>query len=136
MGEHDYTDSSDGQISVTPSSWLAHPSYDSSTTNYDFALLKLSTALSFSSAVMPACLPDSSTDYDAVTAVVTGWGTTSSGGNQPNVLMEAEVTTRWEDHHLFCFIQHLTYCDTSARNLIFSLLAFQPFPPLSLFSDI
>ena len=108
MAEHDYTDSTDGQISVTPSSWLAHPSYDSSTTNYDFALLKLSTALSFSSAVMPACLPDSSTDYDAVTAVVTGWGTTSSGGNQPNVLMEAEVTTRWEDYHLFCFIQHLT----------------------------
>ena len=43
---------------------------------------------------MPACLPDSSTNYDAVSAVVSGWGTTSSGGTQPNVLHEAEVTTR------------------------------------------
>ena len=43
---------------------------------------------------MPACLPDSSTDYDAVTSVVTGWGTTSSGGSQPIVLHEAEVSTR------------------------------------------
>ena len=46
------------------------------------------------STVMPACLPDSSTDYDAVTSVVTGWGTTSSGGSQPIVLHEAEVSTR------------------------------------------
>ena len=43
---------------------------------------------------MPACLPDSATDYDAVTSVVTGWGTTSSGGSQPIVLHEVEVTTR------------------------------------------
>ena len=48
VGEHDYTDSSDGQVSITPSSWLSHPSYDSSTTNYDFAIIKLSTALTFS----------------------------------------------------------------------------------------
>ena len=43
---------------------------------------------------MPACLPDSATDYDAVTALVTGWGTISSGGGQPLVLHEADVTTR------------------------------------------
>ena len=48
VGEHDYTDSTDGQVSVTPSSWLSHPSYESSTTNYDFAILRLSTALTFS----------------------------------------------------------------------------------------
>ena len=47
---------------------------------------------------MPVCLPDSATDYDAVTSVVTGWGTTSSGGSQPIVLHEVEVTTR--SHHV------------------------------------
>ena len=48
MGEHDYTDSTDGQISVTPSSWLSHPDYDSSTFDNDFAIVKLATALTFS----------------------------------------------------------------------------------------
>ena len=88
------SDSSDGQQSFTASTWTSHPSYDSDTVDYDFALLTLSSPLTFSSSVMPACLPDSSTDYEAVTAVVSGWGTTSSGGSQPNVLMEAEVNTR------------------------------------------
>ena len=53
---------------------------------------------------MPACLPDSATDYDAVTALVTGWGTISSGGGQPLVLHEADVTTRSLDvvvSHIF-----------------------------------
>ena len=95
VGEHDVSDSSDGQQSFTASSWTSHPSHDSDTVDYDFALLTLTSPLTFSSSVMPACLPDSSTDYDAVTAVVSGWGTTSSGGSQPSVLMEAEVTTRY-----------------------------------------
>ena len=94
VGEHDYTDANDGQESITPSSWTSHPDYNSGTTDYDFAIIKLSSELSFSNKVMPACLPDSSTNYDAVSAVVSGWGTTSSGGTQPNVLHEAEVTTR------------------------------------------
>ena len=51
------------------------------------------------STVMPACLPDAATNYDAVTSVVTGWGTTSSGGTQPIVLHEVEVTTR-SHHHI------------------------------------
>ena len=42
---------------------------------------------------MPACLPDLATDYDAVTAPVTGWGTTSFQGNRPVVLHEATVAT-------------------------------------------
>ena len=36
--------------------------YDSATTNNDYIILKLSSALTFNDNVMPACLPDSSYD--------------------------------------------------------------------------
>ena len=48
MGEHDYTDPGDGQVTVTPSSWLSHPAYDPYTQDNDFALIKLATVLTFS----------------------------------------------------------------------------------------
>jgi len=38
------------------------------------------------------CLPPSVQEYEGVTALVSGWGTTSSGGKQPNTLMVANVT--------------------------------------------
>ena len=44
-------------------------------------------------AVRPICLPDLAQDYDNVTALVTGWGRTSSQGPQSNILQEATVTT-------------------------------------------
>ena len=53
---------------------------------------------------MPVCMPDPATDYDAVTALVTGWGTTSSGGGQPLVLHEVDVTTRSLDVVLFIYL--------------------------------
>ena len=41
----------------------------------------------------PACLPaDLSATYAGVLATVTGWGTLSSGGSQPTVLQEVDVT--------------------------------------------
>ena len=44
-------------------------------------------------AVRPICLPDPGQDYDNVTALVTGWGRTSSSGPPSNILQEATVTT-------------------------------------------
>ena len=44
-------------------------------------------------AVRPICLPDPAQDYDNVSALVTGWGRTSSSGPQSNILQEATVTT-------------------------------------------
>ena len=42
--------------------------------------------------VRPICLPDPSENYESVTAVVSGWGKTSSG-LQSNILQDAEVRT-------------------------------------------
>ena len=71
-----------------------HQSYDKYTTDYDFSLIKLTTAVDFAAHpdIRPVCLPtDTSNDYSGVTATVTGWGTTSSGGSQSKTLLEVDV---------------------------------------------
>jgi len=90
LGEHDVT-KSDGEQRITPryhpSRWISHPSYSTSPLNNDFAIIKLSTPVTFSDRVKPICLPSVSTNYDSKVATVTGWGTLSSGGSQPSVLI-------------------------------------------------
>ena len=70
------------------SQWISHPSYSSSTFDQDFAIIKLSTPVTFSDRVKPICLPSASTNYDSKVATVTGWGTLSSGESQPSVLQK------------------------------------------------
>jgi len=92
VGEHDVT-RNDGEQRISPAQWIDHPSYNSNNNDNDFALIRLSQDVTFSNSVMPACLPDSTRNYDNVLATVTGWGTLSSGGSQPNVLYEVNVDT-------------------------------------------
>ena len=94
VGEHDYLDDNDGQNIVSPAQWISHPLFDWKTGNdYDFAIIKLSTNLTWSNSVLPVCLPNTTANYDSVTAVVTGWGT-SKYGQHSTVLHEAELVTR------------------------------------------
>ena len=72
-----------------------HPDYNSGTTNNDFALLKLKTAVDYCahSHIRPICLPtDTSDNYGGVEAIVTGWGTTSSGGSLSPSMLEVTVS--------------------------------------------
>ena len=46
-----------GEKSISPDSWVSHPLYDSNTVDYDFALVKLRTMLTWSAFVQPICLP-------------------------------------------------------------------------------
>merc|ERR1712110_317391 len=72
---------------------LDHPNYNSDTLDNDYAILRLANPVSFTNEVSPACLPaDVSATYAGVLATVTGWGTLSSGGSQPTVLQEVDVT--------------------------------------------
>ena len=53
----------------------SHPDYNQRTTNYDFALLKLKTAVDFCAHahIRPVCLPpDNSENYAGAMAIVTG----------------------------------------------------------------
>jgi trypsin len=64
-----------------------HPSYDSNTMAYDFALLELSSAASQA----PLLLNFTGTDLAGQNAIVTGWGTLSSGGASPDELRQVTV---------------------------------------------
>ena len=57
------------------------------------AVIQLAQALTFTPAVSPVCLPDPGVTHDDVAALVTGWGTLASGGDQPRVLQEVMVDT-------------------------------------------
>ena len=47
-----------GERSIIPSRWIQHPSYNPSTVDYDFAMVELSTSLTWSKYVQPICLPE------------------------------------------------------------------------------
>ena len=59
----------------------------------DFSILTLAEPVTFSGSIRPACLPwDTSKTYAGEKVTVTGWGTLTSGGNQPTSLQEVDVT--------------------------------------------
>ena len=90
MGEHDTSDSEVDRRDV--SKIRTHPQYNQEDAYYDFAILFLSSLLTFSSSITPVCLPASTQSlYTGQVATVTGWGLTSSGGSPASTLQEAEV---------------------------------------------
>jgi len=86
---------SDGETRFSVAQIVDHPSYtDASGSGYDFSLLKLSTPITFNNKIRPACLPTATSgDFAGVDAIVSGWGTTSSNGNQATSLREVTVQT-------------------------------------------
>ena len=92
LGEHDTTDSVADIRTI--SAITDHPSYtDSSSLDYDYSILTLSSPVTFSKQMAPVCLPaDTSLLYTGQVATVTGWGTTSSGGSLSPRLLEVDVT--------------------------------------------
>ena len=90
MGEHDTSDSELDRREV--SKIKTHPRYNHENADYDFAILFLSSPLTFSSTIAAVCLPASTQSlYTGQVATVTGWGLTSSGGSPASTLQEAEV---------------------------------------------
>lgn len=95
VGDHLMSSTSD-DVAATKTIGVAevilHPSYDSDDFDNDVALVKLSEVLAFSAEVRPVCLPeDDSKTYAGAAGIASGWGTLSSGGNQPNQLMEVTL---------------------------------------------
>ncbi|MCH7801533.1 MAG: serine protease, partial [Chloroflexi bacterium] len=76
------------------SSIVVHPSYNPTTFDNDIALVKLSSPVTLDSTVstiVPLTPEDGSLANPGVTATVTGWGTTSSGGLFSDDLRQVEV---------------------------------------------
>ena len=91
MGEHDTSDSEVDRRDV--SKIRTHPQYNQEDAYYDFAILFLSSLLTFSSSIPPVCLPASTQSlYTGQVATVTGWGDTGADGSPASTLQEVEVT--------------------------------------------
>ena len=75
VGVHNW-DSWQPEMDHTPCKRIPHPGYDGieDYLDNDFAIVKLKDAVTYSPSVRPACLPSPYTDYDNVSATVSGWG--------------------------------------------------------------
>ncbi|XP_042229941.1 trypsin-like, partial [Homarus americanus] len=101
IGEHKYTSTSETSATerLSIAQIIVHPSYNRNTYDNDIALLKLTNPITFTSdnKIAPVCFPTSGELYSNVDATVTGWGTLTSGGSQPNTLYEVTVPTMTND---------------------------------------
>ncbi|XP_047491698.1 trypsin-1-like [Penaeus chinensis] len=95
VGDHLMSSTSDDVAAtelISVEKVILHSQYNKQTFDNDIALLKLSKVLTFSTEVRPVCLPeDDSKTYAGADGIASGWGTLSSGGSQPNQLMEVTV---------------------------------------------
>ena len=95
LGQHDlYSATESKLLRMEVEKIVQHPGYNSKSTNFDFSLLKMSSSVNFADNphVRPVCLPrDMSQSYAGYLATVSGWGTTSSGGDMASKLREVEV---------------------------------------------
>ena len=93
VGEHSLSGQSDG-TRHTVCRAVNHRRYDSWTTAYDFKILHLREPVQFGPRAAPACLPTQNMGIGFLAGklmTVSGWGTLSSGGGQPNVLHSVDV---------------------------------------------
>ena len=86
LGDHTFT--TDVDISTV----IVHPDFNVQLNVYNFALLRLASAVTFSDSIRPICLPSSCSDCaPGDTAEVAWWGATSVGDDLPSILHETTV---------------------------------------------
>lgn len=91
IGAHDLSDESEDTTTIDVEWETPHPDYDKDTTDNDYMMIKLKT--SAPSEYAPIALDDgtSITLTEGDELKIMGWGTTSSGGESSDVLLEADV---------------------------------------------
>merc|ERR1711973_813857 len=94
LGDHSLTASEERKVKVCKIK--DHPKYNSRTTNNDYSVLTLCEEVEFTDKISPVCLPSAGgqgTQYEGKDAIVSGWGTLSSGGSRPDKLQDVTVKT-------------------------------------------
>jgi len=94
-GDYDYSTATETQaVARDVDRYVQHPAYDSKTQDNDISLLHLSTPLTWSKTVSPACLPwktEGNNCGNSVNVMASGWGVTSSGGSPSSVMKKVEL---------------------------------------------
>ena len=93
VGEHDFSATSGFEQTYSVSQIHIHPSYDSTTHDFDFCILQTSTTITFNTYVQPACLPLSCSDEcpDYADVMISGWGSVEDGRNNVDILRKTRV---------------------------------------------
>ncbi|XP_064100976.1 venom serine protease-like [Macrobrachium nipponense] len=97
IGEHNWGTTTETNVTQrrSVSQITINTGYNTTTKDNDIALIKLTSPIAFpaDNKIAPLCLPDAGNLYENVAATLTGWGLTSSGGNQPANLYEVDLQT-------------------------------------------
>ena len=83
-GDHDLNGQEGYEQNIPIETIIKHPDYSKAIEDYDLALIKLRSPLTYNKRVRPVCLPKF--DFPSGTnCYVTGWGNTEEGGDSPQV---------------------------------------------------
>ncbi|XP_076021926.1 coagulation factor VII [Genypterus blacodes] len=96
VGEHDRNQIEGTEQKKRVSKVLVHPSYNSTTSDCDLALLKLYHPIKFTSFVIPICLPTLDSSFSRTMATirlstVSGWGRLTESGSAAHLLQRLEL---------------------------------------------
>ncbi|NP_001139871.1 Serine protease 27 [Salmo salar] len=93
LGRQNQQSINSNEVSQMVSQIIRHPNYDSTTSDDDICLLKLSSPVTFTDYIQPVCLAAvDSTYYTGTTSWVTGWGNINSDVPLPSPGTLQEVT--------------------------------------------
>jgi len=93
LGDHNIKDGVNDGITVEKrvQRVIRHKGFSSSTLWNDVAILTMEDSVRFTTNIQPICLARGSNSYVDRRVTVSGWGTLSEGGSQPNNLMKVDV---------------------------------------------
>jgi len=92
-GDYDIGTEGDAGEQQQWGTWFMHPDYNSRSSEWDIALIRLDQPFEMNANVGTVCLPTQGNDVQGGESCwITGWGTLSSGGSRPRILQEAPVT--------------------------------------------
>ncbi|XP_055644449.1 serine protease snake-like isoform X2 [Toxorhynchites rutilus septentrionalis] len=89
LGEHDLRED-ESQVDFEVDEMVRHPNYTLRLSYHDIALVRLNTAVMFSSFMRPACLW-TSVPLNQSTVIATGFGLTEFAGNGSSILMKVTL---------------------------------------------
>lgn len=81
LGRQSQAGSNPNEVLQSVAEIISHPDFNPTTLDNDMSLLRLSSAVTFTTYIQPVCLAaPGSTFYADVNCWVTGWGNTETGG--------------------------------------------------------
>jgi len=105
FAQHAISSSDSNEFTLQSGTFINHPSYAPPATNFDVCIIDVGQSIwdaataagADSSKVAAACLPSAAATHGDA-CWVAGWGTTSSGGSQPNILQSVGVNIMSDDY--------------------------------------